>query len=270
MNKQKLSHDEVEKLRTPWDWKNLEMESPLVTREKITRARELGVIAVVFTADQVKRRIRELAYLEHAQRNGSVDETVYGVVLKGGVQFATPLFSNIASLSPSMNPVVDYVQASRYGNSQTGKNEIEILRRLDHRTDFSGKRFVKIEDTIDEGITMELLGATAKDKMRCFDLGEGITGPASEIGIISLTDKDIAPLNGFDEANVTKGLLIPNAWAGGNGLDGENEAMRWAPEIVLTNVQDEKYREGMPEILDILGERAILGMDDIVWISSNS
>ena len=116
---------------------------------------------------------------------------------------------------------------------------------------------------------MELAGAISLDPERCHELGDGITGPASEIGIISLTDKGIARLSGFDEKNITRGLWIPNAWAGGNGLDGENEAMRWAPELVITRVQDEKYREGMPEILDTLGERVVLGMNEIIWIPSN-
>lgn len=49
------------------------------------------------------------------------------------------------------------------------------------------------------------------------------------------------------------------------GLDGPDEAMRWLPEIVLTTTQDEKYRESMPEILDILGERAIIGFNDFKW-----
>lgn len=261
-----ISSQDIERLRTPWDWKDLSSESPVITRHKIERAKELGVVAVVFTASQVAERAKELALLEYALRNGDLNKSVYGVILKGGVQFASLLFREMASLSPVMNPVVDYVDVSRYGSSQQGGG-IEVKRKLGPKTDINRVRFTKIEDTIDEGITMERTGEVALDPERCFMLGDGVTGPASEIGVIALTDKRISEMKGFKPESVTRGLWIPNAWGGGNGLDGPNEALRWIPETVITPVQHEKYRDAFPEILDILGERAVMGMDDITWIA---
>lgn len=268
MQAQELSASQIERLRAPTDWADLDDESPLITVQKIDRAHALGVVGVLFTAEQVNARIKELAALEHATRNGTVDQTVYAVVMKGGVPFASKLFSEIACLSPNMDPVVDYIQATRYGSSQAGKEALTITRQLDPKTDLKDKRFVKIDDTIDEGVTMGLLGSAAIDAEKCFALGEGVSAPASELGIITLTDKRIATMGDYEPSSILRGFWIPKVWAGGNGLDGENEAMRWAPELVVTSVQHEKYREVMPEVLDILGERAILSMNEITWVSN--
>lgn len=264
-----MSAKELERLAEPWNWKHIADESPLVTHEKIRRAKELGVVAVLFTAEQVTSRIKELATLEHNLRNGGVDNNVYAAIMKGGVPFATPFFRNIAGMSPNMNPVVDYIQASRYGDSQNGRDQLDVIRKFDPKTDINGLRLTYVEDTIDEGATMELLGAAAQDSEACFELGDGVTGASSEIGIITLTDKKISNLSGYEPNAVLRGMWIPNVWVGGNGLDGENEAMRWAPEHVITSVQDVKYRDIMPEVLDTLGERAVMGMDDITWINSD-
>ena len=92
--------------------------------------------------------------------------------------------------------------------------------------------------------------------------------PCQRKGIITLTDKGIADLDDhYKSQDVLRGFWVPKVWIGGNGLDGADEAMRWAPELVVTAVQHEKYRDAMPEVLDQLGPRAIMGMDDIVWIS---
>ena len=262
-----LSDSQIERLREPIDWQDLDHESPLVTAEKIQRAHQLGVVGVLFTANQVQTRIKELAVLEHTHRNGAVDQTVYAAVMKGGVPFAARFFTEIACLSPNMNPVVDYIQATRYGTGQEGRSELSIVRPLDPKTNFSNKRLVMLDDTIDEGITLELLGKDAQDPERCLELGSGVSGPASELGIITLTDKRIADMPTYPHESIVQGFWIPNVWAGGNGLDGPNEAMRWIPEFVVTRVQHEKYRDTMPRVLDILGERAIFGMNDIHWVS---
>ncbi len=263
----KLSDSQIERLQVPTDWADLKNESPLVTAQKVARAHALGVVGVLFTAEQVQTRIGELAALEHATRNGTVDQTVYAVIMKGGVPFAAKLFEQIACLSPTMNPVVDYIQATRYGSSQAGDDKLSIVRQLDPKTNFDGKRFVKIDDTIDEGVTMNLLGSAAIDPFRCHELGNGVTGPAAELGIITLTDKRIASMQGYGADDILRGFWLPNVWAGGNGLDGPNEAMRWIPELVITKVQHEKYRDVMPQILDTLGERAVLDLNDISWVS---
>jgi hypoxanthine-guanine phosphoribosyltransferase len=256
---------ELERLARPVDWSDLSQESPLVTHRKIERAKQLNVIAVLFTGGQVMQRIQELATLEHARANGEIDHSVYAVLLRGGNQFAVPFFSHMATLSPNMNPSVDYLHASRYGKNQNGK-ALRIYRPFGPDTDLAEKRLTLIEDTIDEGITIDRVSMMARDPERVKRLGKKITGTARDVSVISLTDKRIAHLTQFEPDQVTRGFYIPNAWAGGMGLDGPKEANRWIPELVLTAAQDEKYREAMPEILEILGERAIMGMNDIIWL----
>jgi hypoxanthine-guanine phosphoribosyltransferase len=256
---------DIERLAKPIEWSDFTHESPITTRNKIERAKQLNVIAVLFTGAQVTQRIHELATLEHARANGEINERVYAVLLRGGNQFAVPFFSHMATLSPNMDPSVDYLHASRYGKNQNGK-ALRIYRPLGPDTDLAGKKMTLIEDTIDEGITIDRVSMFARDAERVKRFGKHISGTASDVSVISLTDKRIANLTQFTDDQVTRGFYIPNAWAGGMGLDGPNEANRWIPELVLTSVQDEKYRESMPEILDALGDRAIMGMDDIDWI----
>ena len=119
----------MERLKRPVDWSNLLDETALETRIKVSRAHELGVVAVVFTERAVDNRIKELALLEHARRNGDIDNTVYGVMLRGGNQFAVPLFRGMAMHSPAMNPRVDYMHLSRYGKMQVGGG-LKIYRPL--------------------------------------------------------------------------------------------------------------------------------------------
>ncbi len=258
---------DLEKLAIPSEWSDLAQESPLITRAKIERAKQLKVVAVVFTGEQVASRIKELATLEHARENGGLDDTTYAVLLRGGNQFAVPFFSHVATLSPNMNPTVDYLHASRYGKSQKGQG-LRIHRPFGPDTDIADKKLTLIEDTIDEGITINRVSMHAQDPAIVHRLGKSVTGPAASVSVISLTDKRIATLTEFDDSQVTRGFYIPNVWAGGMGLDGANEANRWIPEIVITSVQHEKYRDQMPEILDTLGDRAVMGMKDITWIST--
>lgn len=256
----------IDRLRQPLEWDDLSQEPAAQTNRKIARARELGVVAVLFTAQQVDHRTRDLAKLEHILNGDRIDDTVYAGIMRGGVPFAAKFFTHFATLQPCMNPIVDYMQLSRYGNSQTGRETLDILRPLDPHTDINGKRLVSVEDTIDMGVTLNLAGAHALDEVKSRELGEGISGPATEVGAITLTDKRIGILTNYHPGSILRGMWVPNVWIGGNGLDGANEALRWIPELVITSVQSEKYRDTMPEVLDTLGPRAVMGMDDITWI----
>ncbi len=267
LSRSEINFRATTRLREPLDWRDLGAEPHARTSRKVARARELGVVAVLFTAEEVNHRINDLVELERRLNGDQVDRTIYAGIMKGGVPFVSKFFTRFASLQPHMNPVVDYIQASRYGDSQTGGDVLQIKRKLDPGTDINGMRFVSVEDTIDEGITLELLGQKARNPEGCTDLGDGVTGPAADTGIITLTDKRIADMPSYETGSILRGMWVPNVWIGGNGLDGANEALRWIPELVVTSVQDEKYRDTMPEILDMLGERAVMGMDDITWIS---
>ena len=263
-----LSPEQLLNRRTPIDWRDAVKESPVQTNTKIRKANELahqGVAAVLFTAQEVNHRVQELAIIEHVLRNGSMDETVYAAILKGGVQFTVPFIREIALLSPRMNPKVDYIQATRYGKSQQG-GEVQLVRKLDPKTDISGKLLMLTDDVTDEGLTLEGIRKIALNPDLCNQLGIGVTGPAIDVGAVVLGDKQIAEYAGFNPDLLLQGFWLPNAWAGGMGLDGPDEAMRWLPELVLTTTQDEKYRDSLPEILDILGERAIIGFKDFKWV----
>lgn len=93
-------------------------------------------------------------------------------------------------------------------------------------------------------------------------------GRAASFGIVALANKGIADLESeFDPDLTLIGFNIPSPWASGKGMDGSNNYYRHASALFLYPVQDIKYREAMPAILDQLGDRAIMGMDDFTWIS---
>lgn len=270
MNVGALPAERIERLKAPVDWRALQDEPRVTKEEKIRRARELraqGVAAVLFTSDEVRQRISDLASLEHYYRNGEINDTVYACILKGGVQFTTPFVTEMSQQESTMNPVVDYIQATRYGLSQKG-GRLDIVRKLDPKTDIANKTVIFTDDVTDEGITLEELSRMSKDSSLCMQLGEGVTGPARRSGAIVLGDKQLANYDGLDGDLLLQGFWLPDAWAGGMGLDGPNEAMRWLPEIVLTTTQHEKYRETLPYVLSILGDRAIIGFDDFTWTSN--
>lgn len=195
-----LSPDQILNRRTPIDWRDIANESPVQTNIKIRKANELahqGVAAVLFTEQEVNHRIQELALIEHCLRNGNIDDTVYAAILKGGVQFTVPFIRQMALLSTRMNPRVDYIQTTRYGESQEG-GEVQLVRKLDPKTDISGKLLMLTDDVTDEGLTLEGIRKIALDADLCGQLGIGVTGPAFDVGAVVLGDKQIAGYEGFD------------------------------------------------------------------------
>lgn len=252
--------------RAPLHWAALQDEDPSVTELKIKRARELGVVAVLFTADQVTQRVTDLARIEQDRRGVANLETIYLSVMNGGVPLSTALMRELASSQSSVHPVVDYIEASRYSESQTPKDKPDIIRRLRPKTDINGKRVVFIDDVIEGSITLGWLGATARDSATAHQLGAGVTGPAATTSLIALVDKEIARPEGFDEDSISVGMIGPAVWLGGGGMDAGQEKFRWTPEIIITPVQEKKFKPAMAEVLNILGERAVLGLDDIHWI----
>lgn len=258
--------DHLETLRTPWDWRDLATEPPEVTELKVRRANELGAVAVIYTADQTAQRLLELAMLERAWITSSEIPHQYGVILNGGVPVAGPLFLDIAALADPVHPDVAYFKATRYGHSQVGGSNIEIDQPFGKSTDIGGKRFKIVDDTIDEGLTLEGAAAMALDPARAKKLGRGITEPAAEVHVLALADKGFAQLDSIDPAHITRGMYVPDVWMGGRGLDGPGETFRWGNELVITSIQHVKYRDTMAKVLYVLGDRAVRTMDEITWI----
>lgn len=266
MSAYNISEEIMDQLHSPLHWADVKFEDPAVTELKIRRAKELGVVAVLFTDEQVMGRVSDLAKIEQNRVGTETLETIYVSVMSGGIPLSAALMRELASRKTPIHPVADYIDASRYKDSQTPKNKPDIIRHLRPETDLNGKRVVLIDDVIEGSVTLGWLGATARDPATAHLLGKGVTGPAATTGLITLVDKQIALPEGFDAKSVSVGLVGPKVWLGGGGMDDGQETYRWTPEIIITPVQEKKFQLAMEEVLSILGERAVMGMDDITWI----
>lgn len=268
MTLSELAPDALRNLTAPLVWSELDNESPSATNFKIRRAHDLGVVAVLFTSEQARQRIADLAMLEKIIHGEEIDNTVYIPVMNGGITGSSAFFMELVNIEPVIHPFVDYVDLSRYGDSQTGSDEPILKRRLRDGTDIKGKRAVFLDDVIEGAVTTEWLGDRALDPSLAPELGEGVTGPADSVDIITVVDKGLAVPSGFKKSSISRGMIGPNVWLGGQGMDDGSEKFRWTPEIVIPAVQKEEYRDTMPEILEILGARAVMGMDDITWVKA--
>lgn len=253
---------QIDIYRTPDDWRDIGNETQTIINSKIRRAKELGVVAVLFNAGQVRDRVEALAMLE-SQVIDPAKRNVYVALQGGAVPFVGQFFPQLRIQAPDHHPFVKYMEVSRYKDKQTGSATLEIIKDLDPEDIAIADSFTIVDEVGDLGDTVEAV------RLHLATRHQEITG-RDDVGmrLILLSDKNIATYPGFDHDNVHRGLIVPEPWIAGMGMDGSDEWHRWDPEISLSRVQKEEYRKQMPAILDILGDRAVLGMDDITWIPS--
>lgn len=112
---------------------------------------------------------------------------------------------------------LDYVHATRY---QSGTRGGELSWKAKPRTDFSGRTILIIDDILDAGITLSAIAEYCREQ------------GAEEIYTAVLLDKREARLpDGIQTADFT-GLVIPNAYVFGYGMDYK-EYLRNAPGIFV-------------------------------------
>ena len=118
--------------------------------QKMTRDMNEDIEKVVFSEEELKKRIAELGK-EITEDYKDVKETIYCVgILKGAVVFYTDLVRNI-----NLPVHFDFMIASSYGNGTESSGSVKILKDLDY--DVEGKHLIIIEDIIDSGTTMNYL-----------------------------------------------------------------------------------------------------------------
>ena len=250
-------------LRTPIDWRDFRDESPSVTNQKIRRAKELGVVAVLFNASQVRDRVDALATLE--SRTLHPGKNVYVGLQGGAMPFIGQFFPLLRVKDPAIHPFVKYMEVSRYKDGQTGASSLEIVKDINYKVLATADTVTIIDEVGDQGDTVE------KVRQHLVDTHTELTGRTDlKTRLILLSDKGVATFPGFEHSEVHRGAIVPVPWIAGMGMDGKEEWHRWDPEISLSVVQEEKYRDMMPEILDTLGERVVLGMSDITWVPTSA
>jgi hypoxanthine phosphoribosyltransferase len=155
---------------------------------------EIGEI--LFDAAAIEKRVGELA--GEISRDYAGKDPVLVCVLKGAVVFLADLMRGI-----TIPAVVDFVQASSYGNATTSSREVRIKKDAD--IDVAGRHVLLVDTVIDTGQTLSSL----------FDLFRK-RGPASLEAVVLLDKK---PCREKDVPVRYRGLEIRDVFVVGYGVD---------------------------------------------------
>lgn len=154
------------------------------------------LVEVLFTKEQIDRRVHELAEAIDADYRDH-DVLLVGV-LKGAVMIMADLSRALAGQYP-----MDWMAVSSYGSGTKSSGVVRILKDLD--SDLTDRHVLIVEDIIDSGLTLSWLLANLKSR-----------GPAS-VEVCTLLRKPEAAKVEIDVKYV--GWDIPNEFVVGYGLD---------------------------------------------------
>ena len=157
---------------------------------------EGDLVNILFTEDQIRARLRELA--EQIEKDYDGHDVLLVGVLRGAVMV-------MADLARAFNRHVemDWMAISSYGSGTKSSGVVRILKDLD--TDISNRHVLVVEDIIDTGLTLSWLVSNLRSR-----------GPAS-LEICTLLRKPEALQMTVEVGYV--GFDIPNEFVVGYGLD---------------------------------------------------
>jgi hypoxanthine phosphoribosyltransferase len=113
------------------------------------------ILRVLYTEEQLKARVKELAAQIRQDLDGQVILTVG--VLRGAVMFYADLVREL-DIPVHMN----FMSVSSYGCSSVSSGAVRI--QYDLEEDISGKNVLIIEDIVDSGLTLQYLTKTLKSR----------------------------------------------------------------------------------------------------------
>ena len=154
------------------------------------------LVEVLFTEEQIRQRLQELAEEVQADYDG------YDLLLVGVLKGAVMVMADLARAF-DRHVDMDWMAVSSYGSGTKSSGVVRILKDLD--TDISGRHVLIVEDIIDTGLTLSWLVANLRSR-----------GPAS-VEICTLLRKPDAQQMSVDVKYV--GYDIPNEFVVGYGLD---------------------------------------------------
>lgn len=180
--------------------------------------REMGVTQIVSEED-IRSAIFKMAYKinEYYEKHG-VREVVIICILKGACVFFSHLVEELGKLVlTSENPVdyrLDFLRASSYEKSVDGKKmvstgTVKIIMDID--TDIAGKNVLLVEDILDTSLTLSKTESHLQLKK-----------PQS-FKVACLATKESSPKELADFL----GLVLPNEYVWGTGLDKEEQFRNW-------------------------------------------
>jgi hypoxanthine phosphoribosyltransferase len=111
--------------------------------------------SVVFSEEELKKRVRELA--QEISRDYKNEELITVGILKGAAVFYTDLVREM-----DVPVEMDFMVLSSYGSSTVSTGAVRIL--FDLEGDITGKNVLIIEDIVDTGLTLHYLTKTLKSR----------------------------------------------------------------------------------------------------------
>jgi hypoxanthine phosphoribosyltransferase len=105
-------------------------------------------IRVMFTAEQIQQRVREMG-LELARDYAGL-KPMYVAVLKGACMFQCDL----ARATP-LDLELDFMAVSSYGRSTTSSGHVKLV--MDLRSDIAGRHIVLCEGVVDSGLSLTFI-----------------------------------------------------------------------------------------------------------------
>ena len=166
------------------------------------------VATVLFTEEEIERRVRELG--QELTRAYAGRSPVLISVLKGGFVFLADLIRAV-----DLPVRVDFMSISRYGEGSESTGVVRVLKDLDQ--DIGGEDVVVVEDIIDTGLTLSYLLNTLRAR------------EPNSIEVCTLLDKSVRRIAPLDIKFV--GFDCPDRFVVGYGLDVD-ERYRNIPSIL--------------------------------------
>lgn len=109
---------------------------------------EKGIVKVLFSEEQIKRRVEELGKEITDFYKDKNEELIVVCLLKGSVLFYADLCRKI-----ELPMKMDFMTVSSYGNDFETTREVKIVKDLDES--IMGKNILVVEDIIDSGLTLK-------------------------------------------------------------------------------------------------------------------
>ena len=157
---------------------------------------EKDILEVLFSEEQLDRRVREIAAQIEKDYEGK--EIMLISVLRGSFVFMADLCRRI-----DLPCTLDFMSVSSYGKGTSSSGQVQITKDLS--SDISGKHIIVVEDILDSGNTLSYLLKLLEQR-----------NPAS-IRLCTLLDK---PERRVKQVEVHySGFTIPDAFVVGYGLD---------------------------------------------------
>lgn len=313
MNGLYLPPEDLERLSTPYEWTDFIQHN----KDRADLCAQIGEASnaafVIYLPETTADRVDDLAKLAlHRIASSKTLDTERGpmtgryhlALTGGGVPYASALGRSIYNMSPSTQFRMGYANMGRYGNSQSGKDQLDI-KQAPVASEIDGMDVTLVDDLIDKGTTIKLAAIFLRNKgvpyssiidfmVKAYD-NEKITEEAivklygfykeltdqepdvrvaktSSVAATVLIDKDYKPEFGDLFTHIDIGGNAPKVWLKLMGMDGLFEDGRWGEGVVASGVQEIQYAQEMSDALEIVGDLARLTMDgknSIFWLDEN-